>query len=58
MALFLTISEGRNGEEPVPILGTTDRQVIQAVLEALDRRIGGRKPGLRAVPIRPKIEPR
>ncbi len=50
MALFLTISEGRTGEEPVPILGTTDPQVIQAVLVALERRISGRKARLHSVP--------
>jgi hypothetical protein len=53
MALILTISEGRAGEEPVPILGTTDPQVIQAVLAALERRIGGRKARVYSLPVPP-----
>jgi len=53
MALILTISEGRAGEEPVPILGTTDPQVIQAVLAALERRIGGRKSRVHSLTLPP-----
>jgi hypothetical protein len=53
MAFYLTISEGRSGEEPIPLIATTDPQVIQAVLVALERRIGGRKGRLHAVPAAP-----
>lgn len=57
MALFLTISEGRNGEDAVPILATSERQAIQAVLMALQQRVSGRKPRLRPVALQPAGRP-
>lgn len=49
MALFLTISEGRSGEDAVPILATSEPQAIRAVITALERRLAGRKAVLRSV---------
>jgi hypothetical protein len=57
MPLFLTISEGRNGEAAVPILATSERQAIQAVLTALQQRVSGRKPRLRSVALQPAERP-
>ncbi len=53
MALFLTISEGRNGEEAVPILATSEPKAIRAALAALNERVSGQKPRLRSVSPQP-----
>jgi hypothetical protein len=50
MPMFLTISEGSNGNDAVPILATSDPQAIRAVLSALERRISGRRGVVRSVP--------
>jgi hypothetical protein len=56
MPLFLTISEGRNGEAAVPILATSEAQAIRAVLTALNERVSGRKPRLRPIALQQPAE--
>lgn len=44
MALYLTISEGAGPESLRPVLATSDMRIIQAVLTAIGRRLGQRRP--------------
>jgi sulfur transfer protein SufE len=42
--LYLTIAEGDDPEKAVPILGTTDTDLIRGVAELLRRRLGQPEP--------------
>jgi sulfur transfer protein SufE len=42
--LYLTIAEGDDPENAVPIFGTTDAALIRGVADLLRRRLGGREP--------------
>jgi hypothetical protein len=39
--LYLTIAEGDDPERAVPILGTTDADLIRGMADLLRRRLGG-----------------
>jgi hypothetical protein len=39
--LFLSISEGPDGDHTRPIVATTDPQIIREAVRALTRRLGG-----------------
>jgi hypothetical protein len=41
--LYLTITEGDDPENAIPILGTTDPDIIRGMAELLRRRLGGRE---------------
>ena len=51
MALFVSLLEGRSPAEAKPILATSDRRVVQAVVRALDRVVS-RKVGRKGQPSR------
>ena len=42
--LYLTIAEGDDPEKAVPILGTTDSDLIRGVADLLRRRLGQPEP--------------
>jgi hypothetical protein len=51
MALFLTLSEGREGRPTSPILATSDPRVIREVMAVILRRVTLPSPAV--VPLRP-----
>jgi hypothetical protein len=52
--LFLTISEGKAGDETEPIIATSDPAIIRAVIGALERRVA---PGLKSVRTISELDP-
>lgn len=42
--LYLTIAEGDDPDQAIPIFGTTDALLIRGVADLLRRRLGGQEP--------------
>jgi len=44
--LYLTIAEGDDPDQAIPVFGTTDALLIRGVADLLRRRLGGQEPGV------------